>query len=57
MAARLQAATTSGKPILLRADTQGHGLVLSAAAQIDEYADVSTFMLWQPGEPGFTPTQ
>ncbi len=55
MAARLQAATTSGKPILLRADTQGHGLILDASAQVEEYADVWTFMLWQLGEPAFQP--
>ncbi len=53
MAARLQASTTSGKPILLRADTQGHGVVLDATAEIDEYADIWTFMLWQLGEPEF----
>ncbi len=53
MAARLQAATTSGKPVLLRADAQGHGLVRDPAAQIDEDADVFTFMLWQLGEPAF----
>jgi prolyl oligopeptidase len=56
MAARLQAATTSGKPVLLRADEQGHGLVRDVAPQIDEEADVYTFMLWQLGEPGFQPT-
>jgi prolyl oligopeptidase len=55
MAARLQAATTSGKPVLLRADDQGHGLVRDVDAQIDEDADVFTFMLWQFGEPGFAP--
>jgi prolyl oligopeptidase len=53
MDARLQAATTSGKPVLLRADAQGHGLVRDVAAQIDEDADVFTFMLWQFGEPAF----
>jgi prolyl oligopeptidase len=53
MAARLQAATTSGKPVLLRADDQGHGLVRDVDAQIDEDADVFTFMLWQFGEPAF----
>jgi prolyl oligopeptidase len=55
MTARLQAATTSGKPVLLRADTQGHGMVLDASAQVEEYADVWTFVLWQLGEPAFTP--
>jgi prolyl oligopeptidase len=55
LAARLQASTTSGKPVLLRADSQGHGVVLDVPAQIDEYADVWTFMLWQFGEPAFQP--
>jgi prolyl oligopeptidase len=55
MAARLQASTTSGKPVLLRADAQGHGVVQDASAEIEEYADVWTFMLWQLGEPGFSP--
>lgn len=55
MAARLQAATTSGKPVLLRGDTQGHGNILDASAQIEEYADVWTFMLWQLGERAFQP--
>jgi prolyl oligopeptidase PreP (S9A serine peptidase family) len=53
MAARLQASTTSGKPILLRADVQGHGLIRAVSAQDDEYADVFSFMLRQMGEPGF----
>jgi prolyl oligopeptidase len=56
LAARLQASTTSGKPVLLRADTQGHGTVLDVPAQIEEYADVWTFMLWQLAEQGFQPT-
>ena len=56
MAARLQASTTSGKPVLLRADAQGHGIVLDASAEIEEYADIYTFLLWQFGEPGFAPS-
>jgi prolyl oligopeptidase len=55
MTARLQAFTTSGKPVFLRADTQGHGVILDAPAQLEEYADVWTFMLWQLGEPAFQP--
>jgi len=55
MAARLQASTTSGRPILLRSDSQGHGMIRVASAQEEEYADVFTFMLWQLGEPGFAP--
>ena len=53
MAARLQEATTSGKPVLLRTDLQGHGVVRDAAAEVDEYTDIFTFMLWQLGQPGF----
>jgi prolyl oligopeptidase len=53
MAARLQASTTSGKPILLRADAQGHGVIRDVSAQDQENADVYTFMLSQMGEPGF----
>jgi prolyl oligopeptidase len=55
MAARLQASTTSGRPILLRSDSQGHGVIRVASAEEEEYADVFTFMLWQLGEPGFVP--
>jgi prolyl oligopeptidase len=55
MAARLQAATTSGKPILLRADAQGHGIIRDVSAQESEDADIFTFMLSQMNEPGFTP--
>jgi prolyl oligopeptidase len=50
-AARLQAASSSGKPVLLRLDTQaGHGMGSTVtqrnAATADEYA----FMLWQMGK-------
>ena len=55
MAARLQASTTSGKPVLLRADAQGHGVIVDASADVEEYADVWTFVLWQLGEPTFQP--
>ncbi len=39
MAARLAASTTSGKPILLRTDLQGHGLIRDVSAQDEESAD------------------
>jgi prolyl oligopeptidase len=54
MAARLQRATASGRPVLLRIDFQaGHGLG-STRAQIDElYGDVFAFILWQAGAAGF----
>jgi prolyl oligopeptidase len=57
MAATLQDATSSGKPILLRVDYEGgHGLIGSGRSQAvaltaDEYA----FLLWQFGTPGFQP--
>ncbi len=56
MAARVQAATTSGRPVLLRVDFgAGHG-ISSAASQSDELrADVFSFMLWQMGVPGLRP--
>lgn len=48
MAARLQAATTSGKPILLRVDFDaGHGVGSTRAQQDREAADTYAFLLWQ----------
>ncbi len=48
MAARLQAASSSGRPVLLRVDFEGgHGMG-STRAQIDEeLADQLAFLLWQ----------
>ena len=54
MAARLAASTTSGKPILLRTDSQGHGVIRAESEQNEESADLDTFILWQLGEPGFS---
>jgi prolyl oligopeptidase len=56
MAARLQAATGSGKPVLLRVDyAAGHGFG-STKSQIEkEDADEWSFLLWQFGVPGFQP--
>ena len=57
MAATLQNATTSGKPILLRVDYEGgHGGIgggrsQAVALSADEYA----FLLWQFGDPSFQP--
>ena len=50
-AARLQAASSSGRPALLRLDPQaGHG-VGSTASQADaESADIQAFLLWQTGK-------
>lgn len=49
MAARLQAATASGKPILLRVEEQaGHGAIGAARHQVDEeMADILAFVLSQ----------
>jgi prolyl oligopeptidase len=54
-AARLQAATSSGRPILLRVDYDaGHGFLASSRAQSDALlADQYSFLLWQLGDPGF----
>jgi prolyl oligopeptidase len=50
-AARLQAATTSGKPILLRLDMQaGHGMGSTATQRNAMTADIYSFLLWQMGK-------
>ena len=52
MAARLQAATTSGKPVLLRVDFDaGHGYG-STKQRNEELADTLSFLLWQFGVKG-----
>jgi prolyl oligopeptidase len=54
MAARLQAATASGRPILLSIDFQaGHGLTGSRASAESQQADRYAFLLWQLGDPAF----
>lgn len=55
MAARLQAASSSGRPVLLRVDFDtGH---FGGATQQEEalLADEWTFLLWQFGDPQFQP--
>src|SRR5207245_6752733 len=50
MAARLQAATSSGLPILLKSETKaGHGIGKPLTKLIDDTTDVWTFVLWQLG--------
>jgi prolyl oligopeptidase len=52
--ARLQAATTSGKPVLLRLEfASGHGIGNTKSQSFDEVADVYAFALWQMGVPGW----
>ena len=56
MAARLQQASTSGKPVLLRLDTEaGHGLGTPRDRSNAELADIYSFLLWQMGDPAFQP--
>ena len=54
-AARLQAATSSGKPVLLRVDYDaGHGYLGSSRAQAQALAtDQDAFLFWQLGDPAF----
>jgi prolyl oligopeptidase len=56
MTARLQAATSSKKPILLRVDYDaGHGMGSTRAQHDLEFADEMSFLLWQAGDPEFQP--
>ena len=50
-AARLQAASVSGKPVLLRLDMQaGHGIGSTATQRYALSADIYSFLLWQMGK-------
>jgi len=56
MTARLQAATSSGKPVLLRVDYGGgHGGGSGEKEYQEALADSWSFLLWQFGVPGFQP--
>jgi prolyl oligopeptidase len=56
MVARLQAASSSGRPILLRVDfDEGHGLGSSRPQRERLLADEFSFILWQSGDPEFQP--
>jgi prolyl oligopeptidase len=53
-AARLLAASTSGKPILVRLDYEaGHGVGNTRTQQQQERADMYSFLMWQFGMPGY----
>lgn len=55
-AARLQASNASGKPVLFFTDYEaGHGHGDSRLKQIESYADLLAFGLWQTGAPSFQP--
>jgi prolyl oligopeptidase len=57
MTARLQAASASGKPVLLRIDYEaGHGIGTTKKQIQQEMADIWAFLFWQFGLPGFQPS-
>ena len=54
LAARLMAASTSGKPILLDLDySAGHGQGQTKASRQKQIANYLAFVLWQAGHPDF----
>jgi prolyl oligopeptidase len=56
MTARLQAASSSHRPILLRVDFDaGHGIGSTRAQQDREATDTYAFLLWQTGVKGYQP--
>jgi prolyl oligopeptidase len=56
MAARLQAATASKNPVLLRVDTDaGHGFGSTRQQRDVLMADVTAFILWRVGDPRYQP--
>jgi prolyl oligopeptidase len=58
MTARLQASTSSDKPVLLRVDYDaGHGLGSTKTQRDEELADEMAFLFWQLGEKEFQSPQ
>ncbi|GLR67043.1 prolyl oligopeptidase [Acidocella aquatica] len=56
MTARLQAATASGNPVLLRVeDDAGHGIGSTRAQRDAQTADIIAFIMWRTGDPRFQP--
>ncbi len=56
MTARLQAATASKAPILLRVEADaGHGIGSTRAQRDQETADIMAFTLWRTGDPRYQP--
>jgi prolyl oligopeptidase len=57
MTARLQASTSSGKPILLRVEYDaGHGIGSTKSQRDIEFADDLAFLFWQLGVTGYAPS-
>ena len=58
MTARLQAATSSSKPVILRVDYDaGHGIGSTKSQTNAKTGDEYAFLLWQFGVPGFQPAK
>jgi prolyl oligopeptidase len=58
MAAKLEAATASGKPVLLRVNYDaGHGITDTVSQQVSDWSDIFTFFLWNMGNPQFQPAK
>jgi prolyl oligopeptidase len=56
MTARLQASSSSGRPVLFRVEFDaGHGIGSTRTQRDAETADEFAFLLWQFGEKGFQP--
>ena len=55
MAARLQSATSSGRPVLLRVNTDAGHFGGGMTTNLESFTDEVAFLLWQLGEPGFQP--
>jgi prolyl oligopeptidase len=56
MAARVQAASSNKRPVLLRVDyDSGHGVGSTTAQFESQLADLWSFSLWQMGDPAFQP--
>ena len=53
MVARMQAATSSEQPILLRVAFDGGHYGSSSSERVNEVTDYYAFLLWQLGHPGF----
>jgi prolyl oligopeptidase len=54
--ARMSEATGSGKPVLLRVESEGgHGVNTTAQQRNAELADRLAFILWNTGDPAFQP--
>jgi len=56
LASRLAAATTSGRPVLLRLEYDaGHGAGGTRAQSLARLVDRWAFLLWRAGVPAFQP--